>query len=629
MAGVVFINVMKTRLVSWIRGRRSDERGVAIILMAMFLVVLLVMAAIVVDVGNARQQRASDQAAVDSAALSAAQILQVNQASQTNYVFDMAANTVYNSLYMHPAYNNVAGAACTANGVGAVCEDFPYTRGGINYDVQVTTPFVGPGEATPDNSMLNVKTCWNVPAVFGRVVGSSSIAICANATAQNGVATGGSTNGGCGTQTEISPATITHNFNAATGPYTISAVYNTSAASGLPINQANVHFVVQTEYGNFIQIPASGNGVSQPGVSYGIQPVSGTNYNHVTISYTLPNTINPSPNNPAAAYSNTFSANLQVTDTAGRNCGTATWTTCNPVRNGTPHDPIFDGGASGDVGNSGWGLDGKASVNDDTSDADGNDANQAADSDDTVTPPQGSIINAGNAIGAIYNDEKALRGSSVNFVVDGSVIPYTQAWNSNTYTFTDASTMTSNGSGTPTVISSMPAFGVVSPTVTVAKVSGAQLEILLEDNMGNPMPGETVTVAGSATGAQTSALNGVALFNWPANGIHAVNYSGALGTGTFNVTVSNGPAVAKATSGAASWPNNGHDTGIGGALLNPGLSVGVMYKTSASLVNGWHSVILFANDGDVTTQGGDCGIVSWAFASTGGTNAPGTLHLVS
>jgi hypothetical protein len=483
--------------------------------------------------------------------------------------------------------------------------------------------------------MLNVKTCWNVPAVFGRVVGNNYIPICANATAQNGVATGGSTNGGCGAQTEIQPATITDNFSTGTSPnYTISAVYNTTGTTSLPISQANIHFVVQTEYGNFIQLTASGNGVSQPGVSYGLQPVSGNNYDHVTISYTLPSSIVLNASDPAyaTAYSNTFSANLQVTDTAGRNCGTATWTTCNPSRNGTPHDPVFDGGASGDVGSSGWGLNGQHSTNDDNSDADGNDANQNADADDTVTPPQGSIITAGTPIGAIYNDEKALRASSVSFVVDGTVVPYSQAWNANTYTFTDASTMTSNGSGTPTVIASMPGFGAVSSSVSIAKKDNTNglLQILLEDNMGNPMPGETVSVAGSSTGAHTTALDGIADFNWPATGpAYTVNYSGALGTGSFSIAVSNGPGATKTTTAAAAWPFNGHDEGINNALLNPGLSEGIMYKTSATLVNGWHSVILFANDGDVTTQGGDCGIVSWAFASTGGTNAPGTLHLVT
>ncbi len=626
---------MKARLLTVLRSRRDDERGVAIIILAMFLVVLLIMAAIVVDVGNARQQRASAQAAVDSAALSAAEVLQVNQSSQASSVFDLAANTTYNSLFLHPNYSGAAGNTCTANGVGAVCKDFAVTSNGVNYDVQVTTPFIGPGETTPDNSMLNVKACWNVPAVFGKVVGTNYIPICANATAQNGVATGGPTNGGCGTQTEINPSTITDNFGTVNNSYTITAEYNTTGTTGLPISQANIHFVVQTQYGNFVQIPASGNGVSVPGVSYGIMPVSGNNYNDVTLTYTLPTSIIPNTSDAraATAYSNTFSANLQVTDTAGRNCGTATWTTCNPLRNGTPHDPIFDGGASGDVGTNGWGLDDKHSTTDDTTDADGNDAQANADSDDTVTPPQGSVINAGTAVGAIYNDEQVLRASSVNFVVDGTVVPYSQAWSSNTYTFTDPSTMTSSGSGTPGVITSMPTFGTASSTVSIVKKDNTNglLQVLLYDNMGNPVPGETVSVTGSSTGAQTSALNGIADFNWPAaTGAHTVTYSGALGSGSFGITTTSSPSVSKviAPTSPAVWPSNGHDTGVNGTFT-AGQTVGVMYKTSSSLINGWHSVILFANDSDITTQGGDCGIVSWAFASTGGTNAPGTLHLVS
>jgi len=56
--------------------------------------------------------------------------------------------------------------------------------------------------------------------------------------------------------------------------------------------------------------------------------------------------------------------------------------------------------------------------------------------------------------------------------------------------------------------------------------------------------------------------------------------------------------------------------------------VGIVY-VSANLVNGWHSAVLFANDGDVTTSGGDCGMATWAFSSTGGAPGPGTLHLIT
>jgi Flp pilus assembly protein TadG len=622
VAGLVLADVMMTTTTTSPR-RRRNERGIAIIYLALFLTVLMIMAAIVVDVGNARQQRANAQSAVDAAALSAAQILVVTQSSQATNVYNMAANTAYNSLFMHPNFGAPTGT-CAASGAGAVCNEYAYTSNGVDYDVQVTTPFIGPGETAPDNTQLNVKACWSVPAVFGRVVGTSSIPICATATAQNGVATGGPSHNGCGNQTELT--TITNNFSNPSGPYTISATYNTTAGTGLPIDQTKVHFVVQTQWGNFVQLSASANGVSQPGVSYGMLPASGGN--NVTLSYTLPSTIEPN-GSAGSAYSTTFSANLEVTDTAARNCGDASWSTCNPG----DHDPIFDGGSSGDVGTNGWGLDDKPSVTDNNSDNDGNDLNSTSDSDDTVTPQQGSVINAGNPVGAIYNDEWPLRAASVALIVDGSVVPYSQAWNPNTFTFTDPSTMTSSGSGTPAIITGMPSFGTVDPNVSKAQPRGGGVRITLLDTMGNPMPDESVTISGVG-GSQVTALDGTANFSLPAAGAQTVNYSWAggagsinRGSGSFTITVTSGGGVNKTTSIATAWANNGHDTGVNGSFA-PGQSVGVMYKTPASFVNGWHSAVLFANDGDVTTTGGDCSIVAWSLASTGGVNGPGTLHLV-
>ena len=91
-----------------------------------------------------------------------------------------------------------------------------------------------------------------------------------------------------------------------------------------------------------------------------------------------------------------------------------------------------------------------------------------------------------------------------------------------------------------------------------------------------------------------------------------------------------GGVITNATlgSGGAPWPNVSHDQVPGGGSQGAGSSVGIVYD-SANLVNGWHSAVLFANDGDVTTSGGDCGMATWAFSSTGGAPGPGTLHLIT
>ena len=57
------------------RRRRGDERGAILVLAALLLVSMLTMAAIAVDLANARQQRRQSQATADAAALAAAQDL--------------------------------------------------------------------------------------------------------------------------------------------------------------------------------------------------------------------------------------------------------------------------------------------------------------------------------------------------------------------------------------------------------------------------------------------------------------------------------------------------------------------------------------------------------------------------
>jgi Flp pilus assembly protein TadG len=611
-----------------------DERGLALIFLALFLTILMIMAAIVVDIGNARQQRASAQSAVDGAALSAAQVLDTTKPSQLIGVFNLAANATYKSLFM----NTIPASGLCAATAPAVCEDYQQTSNGVTYDVQVTTPFKGPGAVSPDTSMLNVKACWSVPTVFGRVIGQNSIPICATATAQNGVGTGGPSNGGCGTANELTTISDTLTTGSP-GNQKITATFDTSSTgSPFPLDTSQIHFVVQTQYGNFIQLTKDPTGVSNPtNKTYGMTPLGGGTT--VTLSYTLPTTIDTAG---GAAYSNTFSANLQVTDTAGRHCGNASWSTCG-LKRGLAHDPIFDGGSSGDGQGWGIGIGGRATADDSGGgDNDGKDLNTAVDADDTVWPLQGSLISAGTRVGAIYNDEWPLRAASVSMIIDGTTVGYGDAtppatgkWGTNTYAFVDPSTVMTASPGLPTPIPGMPAFGTVDNAVSDARANGG-LQVTLMDTMANPMSGENVVVSTSPAVNLTTGLNGIALFSMPVDGTYTVSYSdirpnGARPNGSFQITISGGRVTTKTpstTGTVAPWPTGYNTKGPSNGLTYWGQSVAVMYN-STNLTDGWHSAVLFANDGDVTAQGGDCGIVAWAFSSTGGTAGPGTLHLVS
>ncbi len=664
----------------------------AFIYLALVLVALMIFAAFAVDIGLARQDKAQTQAAVDSAALSGAQVIDTTKASQSTAVYDHAAATVLKTMNAYTGALPARQATC-----GGGCYEYQQPQGGATYDVQVTTPFIGPGESVADKTLLNVKTCWGVPTIFGGVIGWKTIPLCASATAQNGTGTGGPTNGGCGTATDEF-TNVTNTFNKPVGQQTIAATYS----STYPLDTNNVHFVVQTQYGNFAQIP-SGAGTNY---TYKMTDNSGGALTNVTFSYTLPNTIDTSPAfhysgggtiGTGAIYSNTFTANLQVIDQLGRQCGDASWTTCNPPKSSgaEAHDPVLDGGAGADGINGGYGLgnngaetfddNGNETEKSPTGDnsnisGDGHDVtsdeyvqtrnpqtNPVGDTntpgDDTITPPLGNVVSAGWPVGAIYNDEQALDAAWTYFIVDGVQKQYSSTFTNDTYTFTDPSTVWQYppaGATVPSPINSVPQFGIVDNTVSTYTKSGNTLKFTILDNMGNPMPGLNVTIAGSAgTGAVTppastvTALDGTlaaySFANTP-NGTYTytVSYSlaanapqwggplypgGSLAqeSGSFPLTIkwtSNSLAVTGGMNSvaAANWPNAQHDQPASGS--KPGGSVGVMYD-SGVLQNGWHSAILFVNDGDRTTSGGDCGLATWVFSTTGGLPGPGTLHLIS
>jgi Flp pilus assembly protein TadG len=676
------------------RVERRREHGFALVYLALVLIVLMIFAALAVDIGIAKEAKASLQAAVDSAALSGAQVIDTTKATQAQAVFDAAATEAFKSM------NLISGGstASMTGSCGTYCDDYQLTQGGIAYDVQVTTPAAPPQGGSADPTLLNVKSCYGVPTTFGGVVGWKSIPICSSATAQNGVGTGGNTNGGCGTKTDEF-SNVTNTFNAAVGQQTISATYSAT----YPVDTNNVHFVVQTQYGNFIQIP---QGSGTDGVSYSMTDNSNGSLTNVTFSYTLPSTIDTSPAfhysgagtiGTNGIYSNTFTANLQVIDQLGRQCGDASWTTCNPPKSkgAEAHDPVLDGGASADGISGGYGLGNPVGANnkevfDDTSGetepspvgdgstitGDGHDvtsdeyvqtrdpqvAGQAitSDSDDTITPPLGDVVSAGWPVGAIYNDEQPLDAAWTYFIVDGQQKGYSSSFSSDLYTFTDPSTVykyAPAGSTAPSPITSVPNFGSVSAAVSTYTQSGKTLTFKILDQMGNPLPGENITVSGgsgvTAPASTLTALDGSTgtyTFATTPNGTvnYTVSYSLATNapqwggplypggsvaneSGSFTLTIkwTNGSMAVTGgmgTGSASTWPNAQHDHPTSGS--QPGGSLGVMYD-SAVLQNGWHSAVLFVNDGDRTTSGGDCGLATWAFSSTGGLPGPGTLHLIS
>jgi hypothetical protein len=142
------------------------EAGVSAILVAASLLLILGMAALVVDIGSARVDRLELQNAADSAALAGAFELPGDAGAAR----DAAAEYAYLGVDLSAP----GGVAC---GIDTECFDV----GG--YTLRVTTPYAKPGSSRPPEDVIRVQMCTAVPSSFGRVLGSTSIDVCGDAVA--------------------------------------------------------------------------------------------------------------------------------------------------------------------------------------------------------------------------------------------------------------------------------------------------------------------------------------------------------------------------------------------------------------------------------------------------------------
>jgi Flp pilus assembly protein TadG len=141
----------------------GDEQGVTMIIFGLILVGLLIIVAIVIDLGNARQEKRQLQNAADAAALAGASDISKTGGDPCG----TAASYTYNNLSL----GNPANKTCTTTTAG-------------NITVTIATPyFSGPAAFTP-TSLINVKACKDVPTTFARIIAVTSVHVCGNATAR-------------------------------------------------------------------------------------------------------------------------------------------------------------------------------------------------------------------------------------------------------------------------------------------------------------------------------------------------------------------------------------------------------------------------------------------------------------
>ncbi len=172
------------------------ERGVVIVIMSIVLLALLVIAAIVVDLGNARQQQRQAVAAADAGALAGAQALPASTQVPSACPDANCAAAYYTFASASIKIANVAAMAasrttCTLETVanGETC--WQYASGRATVDVK--SPYVL--AATPDNTLVHVRICWDSPTAFAGVIGTKTIRVCGSATARNSGVGQGSASG--------------------------------------------------------------------------------------------------------------------------------------------------------------------------------------------------------------------------------------------------------------------------------------------------------------------------------------------------------------------------------------------------------------------------------------------------
>jgi Flp pilus assembly protein TadG len=182
--------------------RARDDRGNVIPIVALSLIILMVMVAFAVDLGNARQSKAQVASTTDAAALAGAGVFarfQNTDDGNLSTAITKAATYAYQSL-------SLTTPPQTTCGTGKWC----YTSTDpSNTTVEITSPYCPGGTAisgagtctsttktqddgTPYNAseMMHVKTCRDVTTQIAGLIGISTIRVCSESTARGIAPTG-------------------------------------------------------------------------------------------------------------------------------------------------------------------------------------------------------------------------------------------------------------------------------------------------------------------------------------------------------------------------------------------------------------------------------------------------------
>ncbi len=155
------------------RQRVEGDDGVVMILFALAMTAILIFAALVIDLGDARQTSRQAQASSDAAALAGAQYLPLTGTDATAAATAKGKAADYAARNILGTASAPSTAACpTGVPLNASC----YTVSGSS--ITVATPFQG------NYGLIYVSVCKGTEAFFGKVVDSAGSNVCRQAVAR-------------------------------------------------------------------------------------------------------------------------------------------------------------------------------------------------------------------------------------------------------------------------------------------------------------------------------------------------------------------------------------------------------------------------------------------------------------
>jgi Flp pilus assembly protein TadG len=245
------------------RCRLDDERGVVAVITALVLVLVLSVAALVIDLGNARQQRREAQASADAAALAGGEAIESGWSSSSGIPWSTVVTQIKNYA---KANDNIATSAWSG------CSDtykLAYRPDSANSNACISatsSSFPTPSASTLGDNVnyLRVKLpSTNVKSIFAKAVGSGDLTVGASSIVKvvftvTSVTASTTTPGGPCALCILNPSGLT--LDGQNGDVTITngnVVVNSTSGTAASLNP-NGH----------VKITTTGGSIGGPGTCY-------------------------------------------------------------------------------------------------------------------------------------------------------------------------------------------------------------------------------------------------------------------------------------------------------------------------------------------------------------------------